>query len=142
MVAEADFIFEQEIKDNTCASKKAPVIFGELKNELGKNGQCGPQNALTLRKHLAAKKDSIMEFSMQPAAPASQFQLQDPISLSAEPFLQIYSLLRLSRILSTWEVNPSATNVSSLYLGYLVLSLRATYGDKDVPVKFCFSFVT
>jgi hypothetical protein len=85
-------------------------------------------------------EDSIMEFSMQSAAPASQFQLQDPISLSAEPFLQIYSLLMLSRILSTWEVNPSATDVSSLYLGYLLLSLRATYGDKDVLVKICESY--
>ena len=61
IVAEADFIFEQEIEDNTCGSKKAPVIFGELKNELGINGQCGPQDALTLRKHLAAKKVGIYD---------------------------------------------------------------------------------
>ena len=35
MVAEADFIFEQEIKDNTFESNKAPVIFGELRMSLG-----------------------------------------------------------------------------------------------------------
>ena len=61
MVAEADFVFEQEIKDNAFESKKAPVIFGELKNELGISGQCGPQSALTLRKHLAAKKVGIYD---------------------------------------------------------------------------------
>jgi hypothetical protein len=69
-------------------------------------------------------EDSIMAFAMQPAAPASQFRLQVPISLSAEPFLQIYSLLRLSQILSTWEVNPLATNGPSLYPGYSLLSLK------------------
>jgi hypothetical protein len=61
MVAEADFIFKQEIRDNTFESKKAPVIFGELTNELGINGQRGPQNALTLRRHLAAKKVGIYD---------------------------------------------------------------------------------
>jgi hypothetical protein len=62
MVAEASFISEQEIKDNNAFElKKAPIIFGELKNELGINGQCGPQNALTLRKHLAVKKVGIYD---------------------------------------------------------------------------------
>jgi hypothetical protein len=60
-VAEADFIFEQAIEDEAFQSK-APVIFGELKNELGMSGPCGLLNALTLRKHLAAEKVVIYDF--------------------------------------------------------------------------------
>jgi hypothetical protein len=61
IVAEVDFMFQQAIEDKAFESK-APVIFGELKNELGMSGPCGLENALTLRKHLAAKKVVIYDF--------------------------------------------------------------------------------
>ena len=55
-VSEADALGEVDIRDDRFGKKTAPIAAFEFKVELGISGQCGLQNALTLRKRLAEDK--------------------------------------------------------------------------------------
>lgn len=54
--AEGDGVVEEDIEDRRFGAKKGIPAYVEAKNELGLSGQCGVQNALTLRKHLAQQQ--------------------------------------------------------------------------------------